>query len=68
VNLTALHKFSDSVKEDRLTAKEGLEKVTLNTNGGNWIKVQTLTHFRNILRGEMFAWYNSFTMLEATWA
>jgi hypothetical protein len=31
--------FSDHVKENRLTAKEGLEKVILDKNGGNWTEV-----------------------------
>ena len=53
--LSVLPTFSDNVKEDRLTAKEWLEKVQINKDGGNWNDTQTLTHFRNALRGEMIA-------------
>ena len=69
--LTALPIFSDNVKEDKLTAKQWLEKVIINKNGGNWTDIQTITHFRNALRGDMVSWYDTITLLddtELTWA
>ena len=69
--LSVMPTFSDNVKEDRLTAKEWLEKVQINRTGGGWTDAQTLTHFRNALRGDMIAWYNGLTLLEdapITWA
>ena len=45
--------FLDNVKEDKLTAKQWLQKVIINKTGGNWTDVKTLTHFRNALRGDM---------------
>ena len=64
--LTALPIFSDNVKEDKLTAKQWLEKVILNKTGGNWSDIQTITHFRNALRGDMVSWYDTITLLDDT--
>jgi hypothetical protein len=64
--LTALPIFSDNVKEDKLTAKQWLEKVILNKTGGNWTEIQTITHFRNALRGDMVSWYDTITLLDDT--
>ena len=69
--LTALPIFSDNVKEDKLTAKQWLEKVVINKTGGNWTDIQTITHFRNALRGDMVSWYDTITLLDdtaMTWA
>ena len=41
--LTALPIFSDNVKEDKLTAKQWLEKVVINKTGGNWTDIQTIS-------------------------
>ena len=41
--LIALPIFLDNAKEDKLTAKQWLEKVIINKTGGNWTDVQTLT-------------------------
>jgi hypothetical protein len=64
--LTALPIFSDNVKEDKLTAKQWLEKVILNKTGGNWSDIQTITHFRNALRGDIISWYDTITLLDDT--
>ncbi len=64
--LTALPIFSDNVKEDKLTAKQWLEKVIINKTGGNWTDIQTITHFRNALRGDMVSWYDTITLLDDT--
>ena len=44
--LTALPSFSDNVKEDKLTAKQWLEKVIIKKTVGNWSDFQTITSFR----------------------
>ena len=54
--LTVLLIFSDNVKEDKLTAKQWLVKVIINKTEGNWSDIQTITHFRNALRGDMVSW------------
>ena len=64
--LIALPIFSDNVKEDKLTTNQWLEKVIINKTGGNWTDVQTLTHFRNALRGDMVGWYTSITVFDDT--
>ena len=64
--LTALPIFSDNVREDKLTAKQWLEKVIINKTGGAWTDNQTLTHFRNALRGDMVCWYTTVTILDDT--
>ena len=64
--LIALPIFSDNVKEDKLTAKQWLEKVIINKTGGNWNDAQTLTHFRNALRGDMVGWYTSIAVFDDT--
>ena len=45
--------FLDNVKEDKLTAKQWLEKVNIKKTGRAWTDLQTLNHFRNALRGDM---------------
>ena len=64
--LIALPIFLDNLKEDKLTAKQWLEKVIINKTGGNWTDVQTLTHFRNALRGDMVGWYTSIAVFDDT--
>ena len=64
--LTVLLIFSDNVEEDKLTAKQWLVKVIINKTGGNWSDIQTITHFRNALRGDMVSWYDTITLLDDT--
>ena len=35
-----------------------------NKHGGGWTDLQTLTHFRNALRGEVLKWYNALPLLD----
>jgi hypothetical protein len=40
--------------------------VIINKTGGNWTDIQTITHFRNALRGDMVSWYDTITLLDDT--
>ena len=64
--LTALPTFSNRIQEDKWTASEWLEKVIINKNGGEWTEIQTITYFRNALRGNAVSWYNSIATLNST--
>ena len=68
--LAILPTFSNNPTDDRTSATEWLKKLLNNKQGGNWTDVQTLTHFRNALRGDMVSWYNSaavFDDIPLTW-
>ena len=67
--LTVLPTFSDNIKEDRLTASEWLQKVNTHREGGHWTEEQTMTHFRNALRGAVVQWFTGVELLEdaLTW-
>jgi hypothetical protein len=45
--------FSNEFKEEKISATEWLQKVINNKQGAGWTYLQTVTHFRNALRGEV---------------
>jgi hypothetical protein len=61
--LAILSKFSNDPKEDRTSATERLQKLINNKQGGGWTDLQTVTHFRSVLRGEVFKWYTALPLL-----
>ncbi len=56
--------FSNDAREDKTSATEWLQKVINNKQGGGWTNLQTITHFRNALRGEVLKWYNALPLLD----
>ena len=66
INAQLIPIFSDNVKEDKLIAKQWLEKVIINKTGENWSNVETLTLFKNALRGDMVGWQTSIAVLDDT--
>jgi hypothetical protein len=48
---------------DRTSAAEWLQKVINNKQIAGWTVLQTVTHFRNALRGEVLKWYNALSLL-----
>jgi Retrotransposon gag protein len=65
-NLALLPTFSDNLEADKYTAKEWLQQVLNNKQGGAWTDDNTITYFRNALRGPMVTWYESLTIIDAT--
>ena len=61
--LAILPTFSDDPAEDRATPTEWLQKIINNAQGGNWTDIQTITHFRNALRGKALIWYNALPLI-----
>ena len=51
--LAILPTFSNDPKEDKTSATEWLQKLMNNRQGAGWRDLQTVTHFRNTLRGEV---------------
>ncbi len=39
-------------------------EIAKHKQGGNWTDVQTITHFRNTLRGKALKWYNMLPLME----
>ena len=62
--LAILPTFSDEPTDDRVTATEWLQKLLNNKQGGNWTDIQTITHFRNALRGRPLKWYNGLPLMQ----
>ena len=62
--LAILPTFSNDPKEDRSSATEWLHKLMNNKTGAGWTDPQTVTHFRNALRGEVLKWYNALPLLD----
>jgi hypothetical protein len=56
--------FSNESREDRTSAAEWLQKVINNKQGAGWTNLQTVTHFRNTLRGEVLKRYNALPLLD----
>ena len=65
-NLALLPTFSDNLEADKYTAKEWLQQVLNNKRGGGWTDENTITYFRNALRGPMVPWYESLTIIDET--
>ncbi len=57
--LAILPIFSNNSRGDKASATEWLQKVITYKQGGGWTNLQTVTHFRNALRGEVLKWYNA---------
>ena len=57
--LSILLTFSNESREDRTSAIEWLQKVINNKQGAGWTNIQTVTHFRNALKGEVLKWFNA---------
>ena len=62
--LAILPTFSNNPTDDRTSATEWLQKLLNNKQGGNWTDIQTVTHFRNALRGKALKWYNMLPLME----
>ena len=57
-SLSNLPTFSDDFKEDKMTAKEWMERFMSSKEGGGWTDQQSVTYFRNALKGKMIPWFN----------
>ena len=57
--LAILPTFSNNPKEDNSPATEWLQKLLNNKQEAGWTDIQTVTHFRNAIRGEVLKWYNA---------
>jgi hypothetical protein len=64
VQLAILPTFSNDPKEDRTFATEWLQKLMNYKQGGGLLNLQTVTHFRNALRGKVLKWYNALLLLD----
>ncbi len=53
VQLAILPTFSNEPRKDKTSAAEWLQKLINNKQGAGWTYLQTVTHFRNALRGEV---------------
>ncbi len=62
--LSVLPTFSNDSREDRTSAADWLQKVITNKQGVGWTNLQTVTHFRNALRGGVLKWYNALPLLD----
>jgi hypothetical protein len=62
--LSILPTFLNDAIEDKTSSTEWLQKVINNKQGGGWTNLQTITHFRNALRGELLKWYNALLLLD----
>ena len=62
--LAILPTFANNPIEDRTSSTEWLQKLLNNKQGGNWTDVQTITHFRNALRGKALKWYNGLPLMK----
>ena len=70
--LAVLPHFSNKSTEDQFTPAQWLQKVISHKNAAQWTDLQTITHFRNALRGtSALNWFNSLEHLGvnvAVWA
>ena len=57
-SLSNLPTYSDDFKEDKMTAKEWMERFMSSREGGGWTDQQSVTYFRNALKGQMIPWFN----------
>ena len=62
--LAILPTFSNDPKEDRTSATEWLQKLMNNKQEGGWTDLQTVTHFRKALRGQVLKWYNMLPLMD----
>ena len=62
--LAILPTFSNDSREDKTSATEWLQKLLNNKQGGGWTDIQTVTHFRNALRGKALKWYNMLPLMD----
>jgi hypothetical protein len=62
--LAILPTFSDDSREDKTSLTEWLQKVINYKYGGGRTNLQTVTHFRNALRGEVLKWYNALPLVD----
>ena len=70
--LAVLPHFSNKSSEDQFTPAQWLQKVISHKEAAQWTDLQTITHFRNALRGtSALNWFNSLEHLGvnvAVWA
>ena len=70
--LAVLPHFSNKSSEDQFTPAQWLQKVISHKEAAQWTDLQTITHFRNALRGtSALNWFNSLEHLGvniAEWA
>ena len=58
--LAVLPHFSNKSTEDQFTPAQWLQKVISHKEAAQWTDLQTITHFRNALRGtSALNWFNS---------
>ena len=58
--LAVLPHFSNKSSEDQFTPAQWLQKVVSHKEAAQWTDLQTITHFRNALRGtSALNWFNS---------
>ena len=57
--LSILPSFSDIEKDDKLTSTQWLQQFLNNKEGAGWTDAQTVTHFRNALKGSVVEWFNT---------
>ena len=62
--LSMLPTFANDAWEDKSSATEWLQKLMNNRQGAGWTDLQTITHFRNALRGEVLKWYNALPLMD----
>jgi hypothetical protein len=62
--LAILPTSSNYPKEDKISEIKWLQKLINNKQGSGWTDLRTVTHFRNVLRGEVLKWYNALPLME----
>ena len=65
-SLSNLPTYSDDFKEDKMTAKEWMERFMTSREGGGWTDQQSVTYFRNALKGQMIPWFNGLKIVRNT--
>ena len=65
-SLSNLPTYSDDFKEDKMTAKEWMERFMTSREGGGWTDQQSVTYFRNALKGQMIPWFNGLKIVSNT--
>ena len=64
VQLATLPQFSNSLKEDKFTPAQWLQKVNSHRVAAGWTDVETITHVCNSFRGqEVLDWFDSLAPL-----
>jgi hypothetical protein len=56
--------FSNDSREDKTSGTEWWQKVINSKKGGGWKNLQTITQFRNALKGEVLKWYNALPLID----